>query len=30
MNENKVIEIQATDNIEVIGAYIQLARAILK
>ena len=30
MNENKVIEIATTENIGVVNAYIELARAILK
>jgi hypothetical protein len=30
MNENKIIEIDDTEKIGVVNAYIQLAKAILK
>jgi len=30
MNENKIIEVDDTENIGVVYAYIQLANAILK
>jgi hypothetical protein len=30
MNENKIIEVDDTQKIEIVNAYIELAKAILK